>query len=90
MQTCDVATLREIPAMEKNNQSCVVLRLTLLAPEIVEAILDGRQVTEMTLPGLMKAFPEGWDRQRTTLIGRGVTGNLRTPVRVVRCPRLHC
>ena len=40
---------------EKINESYVsrVLRLTLLAPDIVEAILDGRQPTEMTLPGLM-------------------------------------
>jgi hypothetical protein len=46
-----------------------VLRLTLLAPEIVEAILDGRQVPEMTLPVLMGPFPVEWDRQRATLIG---------------------
>ena len=31
-----------------------LLRLTLLAPEMVEAILDGRQPSEMTLPGLLK------------------------------------
>ncbi len=31
-----------------------MLRLTLLAPDIVEAILDGRQPKGMTLPGLME------------------------------------
>jgi hypothetical protein len=31
--------------------------LTLLAPEIVEAILDGRQPANMTLAGLMRPFP---------------------------------
>jgi hypothetical protein len=31
--------------------------VTLLAPEIVEAILDGRQEPEKTLPVLMRAFP---------------------------------
>jgi hypothetical protein len=38
------ATVEEIAAAEKINLSCVsrVLRLTLLAPAIVEAILDGR------------------------------------------------
>ena len=38
------ATIREIAAAEKINESYVgrVLRLTLLAPDIVEAILDGR------------------------------------------------
>ena len=37
-----------------------VLRLTLLAPEIVEAILDGWQPERMTLPRLMEPFPVGW------------------------------
>ena len=38
------ATIREIAAAEKINESYVgrVLRLTLLAPDIVEAILSGR------------------------------------------------
>jgi hypothetical protein len=46
-----------------------VLRLTLLAPEIVEAILDGRQAPEMTLPGLMGLFPVAWADQGAALIG---------------------
>ena len=39
------ATINEIAAAEKINSSYVsrMLRLTLLAPDIVEAILDGRQ-----------------------------------------------
>jgi hypothetical protein len=41
-----------------------VLRLTLLAPDIVEAILDGRQPAEMTLPALMGPFPVEWEGQR--------------------------
>jgi hypothetical protein len=40
-----------------------VLRLTLLAPEIVEAILDGRQPAELQLDDLLKGFPLGWDAQ---------------------------
>jgi hypothetical protein len=35
----------------------------LLAPEIVEAILDGRQPTEMTLAALMGPFPTEWQEQ---------------------------
>lgn len=60
-----VVTVREIAAKEKINESHVgrVLRLTLLAPEIVEAILDGRQAPEVTLPELMKAFPVAWAEQ---------------------------
>ena len=59
------ATINELAAAEKINSSYVsrVLRLTLLAPDIVEAILDGRQPEGMTLPGLMKPFDERWARQ---------------------------
>jgi hypothetical protein len=31
-----------------------LLRLTLLAPDMVEAILDGRQPERITLPGLLE------------------------------------
>lgn len=60
------ATIREIATAENINESYVsrVLRLTLLAPAIVEAILDGRQGPEMTLAALMKPFPVEWEKQR--------------------------
>ena len=45
-----------------------VLRLTLLAPDIVEAILDGRQRQEVTLGRLLKGFPVEWGQQRSTCI----------------------
>jgi hypothetical protein len=69
LETGAVATVREIAAAEKINESYVsrVLRLTLLAPEIVEAILDGRQAPEMTLPVLMGPFPVEWERQRAMI-----------------------
>jgi hypothetical protein len=56
------ATINELAAAEKINASYVsrVLRLTLLAPDIVEAILDGRQPEGMTLPRLMEPFPVEW------------------------------
>jgi hypothetical protein len=41
-----------------------VLRLTLLAPDIVEAILDGRQPPELQLDDLLDGFPLEWDEQR--------------------------
>ena len=46
---------------DRTNSSyvCRVLRPTLLAPDIVEAILDGRQQSEMTLAVVMKPFPSG-------------------------------
>ena len=40
-----------------------VLRLTLLAPDIVEAILDGKQGPEVTLSRVLKPFPLEWERQ---------------------------
>jgi hypothetical protein len=46
-----------------------LLRLTLLAPDIVEAILDGRQPEGLGLPTLMEPFPLEWDAQRTALAG---------------------
>lgn len=40
-----------------------VLRLTLLAPDIVEAILDGRQGTEVTMGRLLDGVPVEWKLQ---------------------------
>jgi hypothetical protein len=44
-----------------------VLRLTLLAPEIVEAILDGRQPAGLQLDDLLEGFPLGWAAQRRSV-----------------------
>ncbi len=41
-----------------------MLRLTLLAPEIVEAIMDGRQQEGVTMSGMIMGFPVEWERQR--------------------------
>jgi hypothetical protein len=41
-----------------------VLRLTLLGPDTVEAILDGRP---MQLNDLLKGFPSEWQEQKRTL-----------------------
>ena len=40
-----------------------VVRLTLLAPDIVKAILDGRQAAELQLDDLLEGFPLEWARQ---------------------------
>ncbi len=69
------ASISEMAAGEKIERGYLgtLLRLTLLAPDIVEAILDGRQPAELglpTLPGLpslMEPFPLEWDVQRTAL-----------------------
>ena len=41
-----------------------ILRLTLLAPDIVEAILDGRQPERLTLDLMRKPFAVEWKEQR--------------------------
>jgi hypothetical protein len=63
----DFPTMAELAAAEKINPSylCRILRLTLLAPDIVEAILDGRQGQEVTLARLMEPFPDGWTVQKS-------------------------
>jgi hypothetical protein len=60
------ASIAELAATEKINESyvCRVLRLTLLAPAIVEAILDGRQSPELQMDKLLKPFPVEWGLQR--------------------------
>jgi hypothetical protein len=43
---------------------CRLLPLTCLAPDIVEAILDGRQPKELRLAEMLGNGPLGWDEQR--------------------------
>ena len=71
LETGVVSTVGEIATREAINKSYVsrVLRLTLLAPDIVEAILDGRQASVISLPTLTEPFPVGWDQQRYALLG---------------------
>ena len=66
LETGVYATVAEIAAAEGINDSYAsrILRLTLLAPDIVEAILDGRQSTDMTLSRLLRPFPVEWASQR--------------------------
>ena len=65
LETGVYGTIEEIAAAEKINSSYVsrVLRMTLLAPSIVEKILDGRQPTKVTLAVLMRPFPVAWEEQ---------------------------
>jgi hypothetical protein len=62
-------TIAEIATGEKINESYVgrVLRLTLLAPAIVEAILGGRHPSGVQLDRLLRRFPIGWEEQRLHL-----------------------
>jgi hypothetical protein len=56
----------ELAQREKINRGYMsrVLGLTLLAPDIVEAILDGQQADGLRLEDLLVGFPLDWKRQR--------------------------
>jgi hypothetical protein len=58
--------IEELARREKVNRGYMsrVLRLTLLAPDIVEAILDGRQPEGLRLEDLLEGFPLEWAGQR--------------------------
>lgn len=61
----EFATVAELAEREGIAPSYMtrVLRLTLLAPDIVEAILDGTQGPDVTLVNLMEPFPLDWNAQ---------------------------
>jgi hypothetical protein len=44
-----------------------LLRLTLLAPDVVEAVLDGKQPCGLGLPRMLKPFPPDWAEQRAAV-----------------------
>ena len=62
------ATIEDLARAKGVNATYVsrILRLTLLAPGIVEAILDGRQAAELQLDDLLQGFPLEWEEQRPT------------------------
>jgi ParB-like chromosome segregation protein Spo0J len=61
-------TLADLADTEGISRSyvCRILRLTLLAPDIVERILDGRPTAGLTQ--FLKPFPVDWQRQRQDLL----------------------
>ncbi|MCC1492731.1 hypothetical protein [Cognatishimia sp. F0-27] len=66
LETGDFVTIAELAEHEGIAPSYMtrVLRLALLAPDIVEAILDGKQGPEVTLVRVLEAFPVEWEKQR--------------------------
>lgn len=66
LESGEFATIGELAEHERIAHSYMtrVLRLTLLAPDIVEEILDGRQGAKLTLPRLLEPFPADWAAQR--------------------------
>jgi hypothetical protein len=62
-------SIRGIAEKEEINASYVsrILRLALLAPDIVEAILAGSMADDVVLEQFKKPIPAGWDEQRKIL-----------------------
>ena len=66
LDTGQVASINELAKKQNVGPSYVGrhLRLTLLAPDIVEAILAGTEPSGLSLAKLAKPFPPRWDEQR--------------------------
>ena len=64
-----VMSAAEIAEVDGVTRSFVnrLLRLTLLAPDILEAILDGKQPKGMQLEELTGTVPSGWEGQRASV-----------------------
>jgi predicted nucleic acid-binding Zn ribbon protein len=63
------ASSAELAKAEKVNDSYLsrILRLTLVAPDLIEAIMAGRQSSTLQLDELIKPLPAAWDQQRAKL-----------------------
>ncbi len=63
------ASISEMAAAEKLDRGYLgrILQLTLLAPGIVEAILDGRQALDLGLAILLEPLPAEWGPQLESL-----------------------
>ena len=85
LESGEFATIAELAEREGIAPSYMtrVLRLTLLAPDIVKGILDGRQGPEVTLAQVLEPFPAAWAAQvdlfRSEAAPVGSTASLTTP-----------
>jgi hypothetical protein len=77
---------------------CQLLRLTCLAPDIVEAILDGRQPKGLRLAEMLGNGPVAWEEQRMSwglgpscyAKSSGSDGRLQRVIYNYRCRRSAC
>ena len=65
LESGEFATVAELAEREAIAPSYMtrVLRLTLLAPDVIEAILDGQPGSEVTLARVLEPFPMHWAEQ---------------------------
>jgi hypothetical protein len=65
----EYASSSELAKAEKVNASYLsrILRVTLIAPDIIEAILAGHQPSTLQLDDLLKPLPPAWAQQYSAL-----------------------
>ncbi|AZQ67649.1 hypothetical protein EF888_11205 [Silicimonas algicola] len=65
LESGEFATIAELAEREGIAPSYMtrIMRLTLLSPKIVEAILDGTQGPEVTLAWVLEPVPAAWEEQ---------------------------
>ena len=70
LESGEFSSSAELAKAEKVNDSYLsrILRLTLIAPDIIEAILSGRQPRTLQLDDLLKPLPAAWEQQRSELL----------------------
>ena len=66
LESSKVATVSELAQKVKQERAFLFRALSLvnLAPNIIEAILNGKEPATLTLSKLRKGFPEDWTEQR--------------------------
>jgi hypothetical protein len=69
LESGEYASMTDLAQAENINLSylCRVLRLTLLAPDVTEALLDGRHICKIQLSDLLRPIPVIWAEQRDKL-----------------------
>jgi hypothetical protein len=72
LESGDYDSAADLAKAEKVNDSYLsrVLRLTLLAPNIVESIVAGQHQPTLQLDDLLKPLPAEWEKQLPLLNGR--------------------
>ena len=66
LESRKVATVSELAQKVKQERAFLFRALSLvnLAPDIIEAVLNGKEPSSLTLSKLRKGFPEDWTEQR--------------------------
>jgi hypothetical protein len=71
LESGEYSSAADLAKAEKVNASYLsrILRLTLLGPEIVEAIIVGKQPPMMQVDDLLKPVPAQWQQQKSVIYG---------------------